>query len=271
MKKLLVLLMLVAVSGACWGWGKKVEKVTIAGSTTVLPIAQATAEAFMDENDNADVSVRGGGSSVGIVSVLEGTVDIGAASRLAKDKELEKAKKSGVELTKHIVAFDGIAVITDKNNSIKKISLDDLRKIYNGTYTNWKQLGGKDQTIVVISRDASSGTFETFEGKVMNKEKIIASALNLGSNNAVVTSVKTTDGAIGYVGYGYIVPDVNVLVVDGVKISIETIKSGNYPISRSLQMYTNGEPKGMAKKYLDFVKSAEGQKIVAKQGFVEIN
>ncbi len=269
MKKIMILL-IVSLMGI-FGCGKNVEKVTIAGSTTVLPIAQSTAEAFMGENDNADVSVRGGGSSVGIVSVLEGTVDIGNASRLAKDKEIKKAKEANIDLVQHIVAFDGIAVITDRGNSVAEISLDDLRKIYSGEYTNWKQLGGSDQTIVVISRDASSGTFETFEKRVMHEEEIIASALNLGSNNAVVTSVKSTEGAIGYIGYGYIIPEVNVLNVDGVKISKEAIKSGEYAISRSLQMYTNGQPEGMAKKYLDFVKSAKGQKIVAKQGFVEIN
>ncbi len=269
MRKILVLLSVGMI--ALMGCKGDIKKVTIAGSTTVLPIAQATAEAFMQRNDNADVSVRGGGSSVGIASVIEGTVDIGDASRLAKGKEIQKAKAEGVDLVKHIVAFDGIAVIVDKSNEIGQISMEDLRDIYSGKIINWKELGGMDKEIVVINRDASSGTFETFEKKVMHKQKFVASSLKLGSNNAVVSSVKTTPGAIGYIGYGYINHGVNVLRVAGKVITKAGIKSGDYPISRSLQMYTNGQPKGMTKKYLDFVKSSAGQKIVSDQGFVAVN
>ncbi len=269
MKKLLVLLSVGVL--ALFGCKGEIQKVTIAGSTTVLPIAQATAESFMQVQADVDVSVRGGGSSVGIAGIIEKTVDIGNASRLAKGKELKKASADGVKLVKHIVAFDGIAIVVDKANQIGQISLSDLRDIYSGKITNWKELGGVDKQIVVVNRDASSGTFETFDKKVMNKQKVMASSLNLGSNNAVVSSVGSTPGAVGYIGYGYINDKVNVLVVDGVVISKDAIKSGAYPISRSLQMYTGGEPQGMVKCYLDFVKSSAGQKIVAKQGFVEIN
>ncbi len=269
MKKLLVLFSLGALT--FMGCKGEIPKVTIAGSTTVLPIAQATAESFMQEHSEVDVSVRGGGSSVGIVGIIEGTVDIGDASREAKSKEMEKARAEGVELVKHIVAFDGIAIVVDKSNDIGQISRADLQGVYCGKIINWKELGGIDKKIVVVSRDASSGTFETFVEKVMQKEKVVASSLKLGSNNAVVSSVKSTPGAIGYIGYGYINDEVNVLKVDGVMITKSGIKSGLYPISRSLQMYTNGLPTGMNGKYLDFVKSPAGQKIVAEQGFVEIN
>ncbi len=269
MRKVFILVGVMVV--ALLGCKPEIKKVSMAGSTTVLPIAQATAEAFMQEHQDVDVSVRGGGSSVGIAGVIQGTVDIGSASRLAKEKEQKKAQAAGVQLVKHIVAFDGIAVVVDKSNLIGQISLSDLADIYSGKISNWKELGAEDKKIVVISRDASSGTFETFEKRVMRKQKIVATALNLGSNNAVVSSVASTKGAIGYVGYGYIRSKVNVLKVEGVSISKKVIKSGEYPISRSLQMYTAGQPKGMVKTYLDFVKSKEGQKVVSGQGFVEIN
>jgi len=246
-------------------------QVTIAGSTTVLPIAQTCAEEFMNNNPDVDISVRGGGSSVGIASIISGTVDIGNASRHIKSKELAQARKKGISPKEIIVAYDGIAVIVNEGeNNLTKLSVADVRDIYTGKIKNWKEVGGPNMPIVVISRDVSSGTFETFNEKVLDGETPRTDALMLASNNAVVTTVSKTPGAVGYCGIGYVRSGVRALVVDGVTVSKATIQDGSYPISRSLHMYTNGEPKGDAKRYIDFVLSDAGQKLVEEQGFIPI-
>lgn len=246
------------------------KKITISGSTTVLPIAQATAEVFMDNNPKINISVRGGGSSVGIASIMSGTVDIGNASRHIKNKELTAARESGINVIEHIVANDGIAVVLNNSNSVKALSSSQLKDIFTGKISNWKELGGKSMPIVVISRDVSSGTFEVFNKLVLKKAKCVEGALMLASNNAVVTTVSTTPGAIGYAGLGYITQKVKAVPIDGIDATVKTIQTKEYPISRTLHMYTNGKPKGLVKQYIDFVLSPEGQKIVEEQGFIRI-
>ncbi|MEA2104738.1 MAG: PstS family phosphate ABC transporter substrate-binding protein [Candidatus Cloacimonadota bacterium] len=249
----------------------KRNHVTIAGSTTVLPIAQATAEIFMDNNPEINISVRGGGSSVGIASIMAGTVDIGNASRHIKNKELLAARESGINPVEHIVANDGIAVVLHKDNSVKALTMAQVKDIYTGEIQNWKELGGKNMPIVVISRDVSSGTFEVFNKLVLKGAKSIDGALMLASNNAVVTTISSTPGAIGYAGLGYVTKRIKAVTIDGIMPTVKTIQSKEYPISRTLHMYTNGTPKGLVKQYIDFVLSAEGQNIVEELGFVKVD
>ncbi len=238
--------------------------ITIKGSTTVLPIAQATAEEFMDENPGISISVAGGGSGVGIASIIDGTADIGDASRPIKDKELSRAVSNGVEPKAHVVAMDGIAVIVHPSNVREAITIDEIKDIYTGKKSQWSR-GGK---IVVISRDSASGTFEAFNKLALDKAKVRPDALLEASNQAVATVVTKTPGAIGYVGLGYVTPKVKALVVDGVECKKETVLSGEYPLARPLFMYTNGKPKGDVKKYIDFVTGDQGQEIAEEQGFV---
>ena len=240
----------------------KRNKVTIAGSTTVLPIAQATAEIFMDNNPEVNISVRGGGSSVGIASIMAGTVDIGNASRHIKTKELVAARESGINPVEHIVANDGIAVVLHIDNSVKALTMVQLKDIYVGKIQNWKEVGGKNLPIVVISRDVSSGTFEVFNKLVLKGAKSVDGALMLASNNAVVTTISSTPGAIGYAGLGYITNKVKAIPINKVMPTVKTIQTKKYPISRTLHMYTNGVPKGLVKKYINFVLSPEGQAII---------
>lgn len=243
---------------------------TIAGSTTVLPIAQSCAEAYMNQNSDADISVRGGGSSVGIANILAGTVDIGDASRHAKTKEIVQARSQGVNLHETIVANDAIAIIVNPQNSVSALTLDQVTAIYSGKITNWKDLGGPSMPIVVISRDVSSGTYEVFSKIVMGGNPAVDSALMLASNNAVATTVKDTKGAIGYVGIGYLSGDVKGLKIDNVMPSKETVWNKTYPIARTLHMYTNGRPRGMTKKFIDFVLSPAGQDLVEDNGFIRL-
>ncbi|MBN1949546.1 MAG: PstS family phosphate ABC transporter substrate-binding protein [Candidatus Cloacimonetes bacterium] len=246
-------------------------KITIAGSTTVLPIAQATAEIFMDSHPEINISVRGGGSSVGIASIIAGTADIGDASRHISTKEIAQARENGINPYENIVANDGIAIILNKNNPINDLSLSQLQSIYTGKIQNWKELGGPSLPIVLISRDVSSGTFEVFNSIVLSGAKAAESALMLASNNAVATTVKDTPGAIGYAGLGYVTDAIKAIKVNGVMPAKQTIQSKEYPISRTLHMYTNGAPKGIVKTYIDFILSPEGQALVEEQGFISVD
>ncbi len=244
------------------------EKIVLAGSTTVLPIAQRTAEVFMQKNPSADIIVRGGGSGVGIASIIDGTCDIADSSRPIQSAELEKAASNGRDIKAHVIAMDGIAVIAHPTNKISALTKNQVKDIYTGKISNWSQLGGGDQKIVVISRDTSSGTFEAFGALVLNNEKVRTDALMQASNQAVSSTVASTPGAIGYVGLGFISSSVKALSIDGIMPTKDTVLTNKYPIGRPLFMYTNGTPKGLAKELIDFIKSAEGQKLVEEEGFV---
>ncbi|MDD5491627.1 MAG: phosphate ABC transporter substrate-binding protein [bacterium] len=246
------------------------QKLTMSGSTTVLPIAQKGAEDFMKANPNLNVSVRGGGSGVGIQAIIDGTVEIGNSSRAAKAKEIATARGKGVTMYANIIAKDGICVIVNKANTIGSINLDTLKKIYTGEIAKWNDAGGSGGSLVVVSRDSASGTFEVFNEKVLKGSKVREDALMLASNQAILTTVASTPGAIGYIGIGYVTDEIKALVVNGVTATKETVISGKYPISRPLYMYTNGAPKGVAKQFIDYIMSPEGQKMVEEQGFVAV-
>ncbi|KQC07994.1 MAG: phosphate ABC transporter substrate-binding protein [Candidatus Cloacimonas sp. SDB] len=268
MKKIITLLILVSLFAL--PVMAKGSKITIAGSTTVLPIAQATAETFMDMNPTVNISVRGGGSSVGIASIIAGTADIGDASRHIKTKEIAQARENGINPYENIVANDGIAVVVNNSNSINALTLPQLKAIYTGEIKNWKDLGGPNQAIVIISRDVSSGTFEVFNSLVLAGAKVADGSLMLASNNAVAATVGNTPGAVGYIGLGYMTDKIKAIPMDGIMPTKETIQSKEYPIARTLHMYTNGTPKGLVKDYIDFILSPEGQEIVEQQGFISV-
>jgi phosphate transport system substrate-binding protein len=244
------------------------ERIVVEGSTTVLPIAQKAAEVFMNSNPGADISVRGGGSGVGIASLIDGTCDIAYSSRPIKDTELDKAVANGRSPKAHVVAMDGIVVIVHPSNGVSALSLKQVKDIYTGAISNWKQLGGSDAKIVVISRDTSSGTYEAFGTLALGGAKVRPDALLQASNQAVASTVSRTPGAIGYVGLGYLTSSVKGVDIDGIKASMETVLTGKYSIGRPLFMYTNGAPKGLAKQFIDFILSQEGQKLVEEEGFV---
>ena len=245
------------------------QELTLQGSTTVLPIAQASAEAYMEKHPDADIMVRGGGSGTGIAALIDGATDIANSSRPMKTKEMKQAREKGVNPVGTVIALDGIAVIVHRSNPINEISLEDLKKIYTGNTSNWSSLGAKGK-IVVVSRDAASGTFEVFNEKVLTGAKLTESALMQASNLEIARTVEQTPGGIGYVGLGYISDKVKVLKVNGVTPSEQTVRNGSYPLARPLYMYTNGAPKGLAKSFIDFILSNEGQKIVRDNGFVPV-
>ncbi len=278
MKKVKYVLVVLSVAlifmmAGCGGnRGENSEKsIVLNGSTTVFPIAQRAAEEFMNLHSDVNVSVRGTGSGNGIAALINGTCDIADASRPMKDEEIKKAKENGVDPVATVIAKDAIAIIVNKDNPIKSITKEQLKEIYTGQITNWKELGGADMKIVHVTRDSSSGTFEIFEEKILGKgTEMISSAVVQGSNQAVKTTVSKTPGAIGYIGLGYVDSTVKTVAFDGVLPSKESVLNGTYEISRPLLMYTDGVPKGVVKEFIDFVMSPEGQKIVEEVGYIAV-
>ncbi len=270
MNKIVKVLCLLSILSLIVGGLSAGQKLTMSGSTTVLPIAQKVAEEFMKVNPAVDVSVRGGGSGVGIQALINGTVAIGSSSRAAKTKEIATARSKGITMYANVIAKDGICVIVNKSNTINGINLDILKKIYAGETNKWNDVGGSGGTLVVVSRDTAGGTYEVFNEKVLKGAKVREDAMMLASNQAILTTVASTPGAIGYIGLGYVTDEVKVLVVNGITATKETVVSGKYPISRPLYMYTNGAPKGVAKQFLDYILSPTGQKLIEEVGFIAV-
>jgi len=246
------------------------SSIVIKGSTTVLPIAQAAVEAYMKANPGVQMSVSGGGSGEGMKAIVDKTTDIAMSSRAIKKEETELAKSKGVNPVEHVIAHDALIPIVHPKNKVKNLSIGQLSQIYQGNITNWKEVGGDDLKIVVISRDTSSGTFESWDHFVMKKTKVTPQAQMLASSGAVTTAVAKNRYAIAYVGIGYLNKNVKGLSVNGVKGSADTALSKEYPLSRELYMYTDGEPTGEAAKFIAFLKSKQGQKIVADVGYVPL-
>jgi len=249
---------------------EKAQKITVSGSTTVLPIAQSAAEAYMKDHTKADITVSGGGSGVGITAIGQGTVDIGMSSRELKSTEMTQYP----DLVITTVAKDALVMIVHSSNGLNSINLTAVRGIYNGTIKNWKELGGSDMPIVIVGRDSASGTFGYFQEFVMKNENSTSLMLGKNSNGAVKETVAQTPGAIGYVGLGYTTGGVKALKLDvnGALIegSAATVLDKTYPASRDLFMITKGPAKGLAKAYIDFILSPAGQKIVQAQDFVPL-
>lgn len=247
------------------------EQIVIDGSTTVGPIAKAFAEYFMKQNPNVEVTVSESGSGNGAKSLVNNKCDIADMSRFMKETEFKAAVDGGVFPVAHVVALDGLAVIVHPSNPVEELEIEQVKDIYLGKIQNWSALGGPDQEIVVISRDTNSGTYETFEGKVMDKEKMYEDVEYVGSNGAVRQKVMDNQLAIGYVGLGFI-EDVKPLLVNGIMPSPETVKAGIYPIARPLFMMTNGYPKMGTPLYqfINLYLTKKGQEIVEGIGFVPV-
>jgi len=246
------------------------EDLKIDGSTTVLPIAQKAAEVFMKKDPAMKVFVSGSGSGTGIKALIDGTTNIATSSRAAKDKEEVSAKEKGVTLTAHKVALDGIVPIVHPSMKIKDITMEQLREIYNGKINNWKELGGPNRPISAVSRDTSSGTYEVWEEKILKGDKVKPDALLVASNGQAVQTVSQNKFAIGYIGIGYLDKSVKGLMVNGKSASAKTVRDGSWPIARPLFMYTNGKPAGVIAKFIDFMLSKEGQKVVNEVKYVSL-
>jgi len=246
------------------------ETIVIKGSTTVLPVAQATAEAYMAKHPGVNVSISGGGSGNGVKALVDKSTDIANTSRFIKEKEITMAMERGVYPVPHRVAIDAIVPIVHPKNPVVDLTIEQLSLIYQGKIRNWKEVGGNDLTIVIVSRDTSSGTYEVWEENILHKAKVSPRAQLQASNGAVVQTVSKNKYAIGYIGFGYLNKSVKPLKVGGVEVSVETALSGVFPVARPLFMFTDGWPAGTTSSFINFIVSKEGQDIVKKEGFIPL-
>jgi phosphate transport system substrate-binding protein len=252
------------------------------GSDTIVNLALAWAERYQGEHADVRISVTGGGSGTGIASLINKTVDIANASRKIKQEELDQAKANGVVPFEHTIARDAIAVIVNPENPVSQLTLQQVSDIYSGKINNWKEVGGEDRPIVRLSRETNSGTHVYFLETVLRlgskEDKTLFSmdTLLLPSSEGIIAEVRQNPNAIGYDGLGYVPKDLKMIAIakkDGdpyVLPSIPTVNDNSYPVARDLYMYTNGEPTGVVKQYLDWILSSEAQQIVAQLGFVPV-
>jgi phosphate transport system substrate-binding protein len=243
------------------------------GSTTVLPFGQAAVEQFMKENAGVKFSVSGTGTGNGFKSLADGSAQIANASRFIKDSEIKSCMDKNIYPVPFAVALDCIVPIVHKDNPVKGLTHAQLKDIYSGKVTNWKEVGGADAPIVVVGRDTSSGTYGTWQEMIMDKgekTRVTPKAQVASSSGAMLSSVSKNKNAIGYEGMGYVNKTVKGLQVDGVSATAATARSGKYPLSRYLYMFTNGWPKGEVLDFIMYMQSDAGQKIVNGTGFVSL-
>ena len=267
MKKSIAGIVMVAlITGAV-----QAETLQIDGSTTVGPVADAFAEYFKSVYPSLDITVKKTGSGDGAAALVDGRCDIATMSRFMKPDEFAKAVSNAVLPVAHVVAMDGVCVVVHPSNPVRDLTTAQVRDIYAGRVTNWRQVGGPSTPIVVISRDTSSGTYETFEELVMNKQPMAASVEYVNANPQAQARIRTTPGAIGYVGLGFL-EGVKALQVDGVKPTRRTVANGSYPVSRPLFMFTNGYPRlgSMVHKFVAFYLTEKGQELVEAKGYVPL-
>ncbi len=236
---------------------------TIAGSTSVQPFSEVLAEKFHEKNPQVQINVQGGGSSQGIEAAKSGAADIGSSSR-----ELKEEEKPG--LVENKIAMDGIAIVVNPKNKISELKMEDVKNIYLGNIKNWKEVGGEDAAITIVCREAGSGTRGAFEEIVMTKQPIVDKVIIQNSTGAVRTTVAGDPQAIGFISLASLNQDVKGLKIDSVEPSTENVKSGSYKISRPFLYLTKGQPAGIAKEFIDFVLSAEGQQILVDEGAIDV-
>jgi phosphate transport system substrate-binding protein len=248
------------------------NRIVVDGSTTVGPIAKAFAEYYMEQNPGVDITVSESGSGNGAKSLINGTCDVADMSRFMKETEFKVAAEKGIMPVAHVVAMDGLPILVHPANPVSELTIAQVRDIYMGKITNWREVGGPNVEIVKISRDTNSGTYETFENLVMNKEKIGAGTEYVGSNGAVRQRVQSTPAAIGYAGLGFVDETVKALSVNGVYPDQATVVSGRYPVARPLFMFTNGYPKlgTHLHAFVTLHLSEQGEEIVEGIGFVPV-
>lgn len=269
-KLLVVFLNILLVLTMAVGCGKSKEQmgssVTISGSTSVGPLIEKEAESFKKSNSDINVEVNQLGSSAGIKDAINGTVQVGMSSRDLKEEE----KNAGLKEVE--IAYDGISVITNKANAVNNLTIAQIKDIYTGKITNWKDVGGKDAPIVVVSREDGSGTRDAFQEIVGYKSEELTKEAQIGDGSGNIKSTVTTnENAIGFISFEYIDDSINSLNVDSIEPNAKNVLDGKYKISRPfLLVYKEEKETEQSKKFIDFILSEEGQKIVKENGLIKI-
>ena len=278
---LIVVVLIAAIGGYWWMTSSSPETIQIQqkGSDTLLVLVQNWAEAYMEENKNVEIVVSGGGSGTGISALINKQIDIADASREIKQQELDTASETGVDPVEWKVALDGISIIVNKDNSINELSYDQLRRIYNGSVTDWSEVGGENGVIVAYGRQSTSGTYVYFNEEVLDEDDYRNDKQQLAGNAEIVEAVIQDSSGIGYVGVAYAEArkdELNIVSVrktesrQAYKPTTEYIANGNYPISRYLYVYTDGVPEGEIADYLEFILSSEGQDLANDVGYIAL-
>lgn len=285
MRKQISLLLVTLVTLGLTAMAAAADQITVKGSDTMVLIAQRWAEAYMKANPGTTIQVTGGGSGTGISAIIEGTCNIANSSRPIKASELAKGKDSGKNIVEHKVALDALVVVVHPSNTVKELSVPQLKAIFTGAVTNWNQVGGSDSPIVIYSRESNSGTYGFFKEHILSNADFTPTALYMPGTAAIKSGVSKDPKAIGYGGAAYfagkggtkIIPikqtkdsaAINPIKADG-HVDEEKIRSLEYPIARYLYCYTVGQPSGALKKYLDWMVGTEGQKYVRAEGYVPL-
>ena len=247
-------------------------KLVIKGSDTLgAKLVPQLAEAFKAQNAGTSFEIAAEGSTTGIAAIIDGTAQIGMASRRAKATEMSAAAAKGVNMKPTVVAFDGIAVVVNAGNPVKELTRKQVEQIFTGDITDWAAVGGKPGKISIYTRNTSSGTYSDFKEMAMKKRDYAGSSQKMAGNEQIAAEVSKNPNGIGYVGLAYMkAPGVRAIGVDGVVPSQETVRSKKYAYMRPTFYYTNGEPQGEAKAFVDFTLSAKGQSIASQVGFVSV-
>lgn len=282
LKGLLLAFSILSVLASAGFTGELKGSIQIKGSDTMVNLAQGWAEVFSKKNPGVNAAVTGGGSGTGIAALISGTTDIALSSRTMKEKEINKARENGIEPNEIKIALDGLAVVAHPANPVSKLTIGELSDIFSGKIKNWKEVGGINLPIVILSREVNSGTHVYFKEHVLRKgnersvEEFSPSALLMPSSQAIADEISQNANAIGYYGMGYISLKQKVIAVAKDKNCpylepvLANVQDNSYPIARPLLIYTKGQPQGIVKAFLDFVLSEEGQEIVRKTDFVPI-
>jgi phosphate transport system substrate-binding protein len=280
LRNVLILLTILAIASCS---RSRKNSIQIKGSDTMVNLAQAWAERYMELHPDQFIAVTGGGSGTGLSSLISSTCDCAMSSRDIKDREIILAIKHGVNPYEIKVALDGLAVVVHPDNPVDRLTMDQLAGIFSGKLANWREVGGRDEPIVVLSREVNSGTHVYFKEHVLRKndktsrEEFAPSALMLSSSQAIADEIAGNPDAIGYYGMGYIsARHKPVSIAKDARSpymapTIENILNGSYPISRPLLLYTDGEPQGIIKQFIEFALSPEGQELVRITDFVPVS
>lgn len=260
--------------------GRLPGRLTVTGSDTIVNLSQAWAERFLARHPGTDISVTGGGSGVGIASLINRSADVANSSRAMEPAEIDAAKSAGISPVQKVVALDGLAVVVHRANPVNALSIPQLSAIFSGRITNWRRVGGRDRPIILLSREVNSGTHVYFKEHVVRRDnkksrlEFSPKALLMPSSEAIALWAAKSPDAIGYVGAGYVSGGLKALRVSraaggpAIMPTAAAIRSGEYPISRPLFMITGRRPSRLARDFISFAVSRTGQEIVTRQGFV---
>jgi phosphate transport system substrate-binding protein len=263
---------LVATVGLIFASTTQAERLVIKGSDTLgAKLVPQLAEQFKTQNPGATFDIAAEGSTTGFAALIDGTAQIGMSSRPAKSEEIAAATAKGVALKETIVAYDGVAVIVNAANPVKALTKRQVEQIFTGEVSDWSAVGGSGGRISIYTRNTSSGTYSEFKELAMKKRDYASSAQKMAGNEQIAAEVGKNANGVGYVGLAYAkAQGIKVVSVDGVLPSVESVQKKNYPYARPTFFYTNGEPAGLVKQFVDFTLGPDGQSIVSSAGFVPI-